>query len=132
MVKVSENIREAFKTQRVIPMATVNSESTPNVIYVGMWWWEGDDTVCVVNNYLNKTLQNIEDNGKVSFVCYGKSGSFQIKCEAKNKTEGSIYEKGVKVATDREKPYPGRSTVACKVVEVYQGSGGKGAGDKLA
>ncbi len=92
---------------------------------------EGDDTVCVVNNYLNKTLQNIEDNGKVSFVCYGKNGSFQIKCEAKNKTEGSIYEKGVKVATDREKPYPGRSTVACKVVEVYQGSGGKGAGDKI-
>ncbi len=37
MVKVSEEIKEAFNTQRVIPMTTVNSEGTPNVIYVGMW-----------------------------------------------------------------------------------------------
>ena len=132
MVKVSENIKEAFKTQRVIPMATVNNEGVPNVIYVGMWWWEDDETLCVVNNYLRKTLENIEANGWVSFVCYGKNGSYQIKCKAENHTEGAIYEKGYKIATDREKPFPGRSSVACKVVEIYQGSGGKGAGDKLA
>lgn len=132
MVKVPENIKEAFDTQRVIPMATVNKEGVPNVIYVGMWWWEGDDTLCVVNNYLNKTLSNLEETGWVSFVCYGKNGSYQLKCKATNHTEGAIYEKAHKIATDREKPYPGKSGVACKVVEIYQGSGGKGAGDKLA
>lgn len=132
MVKVSENIMEAFNLQKVIPMATVNKNGVPNVIYVAIWWWEDNETLCVVNNYLNKTLQNIEDNGKVSFVCFGKNGSFQIKCETENITEGPIYEKGHKMATDREKPLPGRSTIVCKVVEIYQGSGGKGAGDKLA
>ncbi|MEE8570250.1 MAG: pyridoxamine 5'-phosphate oxidase family protein [Candidatus Bathyarchaeia archaeon] len=132
MVKVSENIMEAFNLQKVIPMATVNKNGVPNVIYVAIWWWEDNETLCVVNNYLNKTLQNIEDNGKVSFVCFGKNGSFQIKCETENITEGPIYEKGHKIATDREKPLPGRSTIVCKVVEIYQGSGGKGAGDKLA
>ena len=132
MVKVPENIKEAFDTQRVIPMATVNKEGVPNVIYVGMWWWEGDDTLCVVNNYLNKTLSNLEETGWVSFVCYGKNGSYQLKCKATNHTEGAIYEKAHKIAIDREKPYPGKSGVACKVVEIYQGSGGKGAGDKLA
>ena len=132
MVKVSETIMEAFKTQRIIPMATVNKDGVPNVIYVGMWFWEGDETLCVVNNYLNKTLVNVKEMGWVSFVCYGKSGSYQIKCKAVNATEGDLYEKGKKVAHDREKPYPGRSTVVCKVEEVYQGSGGKGAGDKLA
>ena len=113
-------------------LATVNKNGVPNVIYVAIWWWEDNETLCVVNNYLNKTLQNIEDNGKVSFVCFGKNGSFQIKCETENITEGPIYEKGHKIATDREKPLPGRSTIVCKVVEIYQGSGGKGAGDKLA
>lgn len=132
MVKVPENIKEAFDTQRVIPMATVNSEGVPNVIYVGMWWWEDDETLCVVNNYLNKTLANLEETEWVSFVCYGKNGSYQLKCKASNHTQGTIYEKAHKIATDREKPYPGRSGVACKVVEIYQGSGGKGAGDKLA
>ena len=132
MVNVSEEIREAFTAQGVIPMATVNKAGIPNVIYVGMWWWEGEDTLCVCNNYLNKTLANVEETGKVSFVCYGKTGSFQIKCEAENVTEGALYEKGHKIATEREKPYPGRSAVACKVVEIYKASGGKGAGDKIA
>lgn len=122
---------EAFKTQRIIPMATVNKDGVPNVIYVGMWWWEDDETLCVVNNYLNKTLQNVKDTGWVSFVCYGKSGSYQVKCKGEDVSVGSIYEKGKKIAQDREKPYPGRSTVVCKVVEIYQGSGGKGAGDRL-
>ena len=138
MVKVSETIMGAFNTQRIIPMATVNKDGVPNVIYVGMWFWEDDETLCVVNNYLNKTLANVNENGWVSFVCYGKNGSYQIKCKATEATEGALYEKGKKVAQGREiawareKPYPGRSTVVCKVEEIYQGSGGKGAGDKLA
>lgn len=132
MVKVPEKIREAFTAQRVIPMATVNAEGVPNVIYVGIWWWEDDETLCVVNNYLRKTLQNIEDNGLVSFVCYGKKGSYQIKCKAENHKDGPIYEKAHELATNRENPHPGKSGVACKVVEIYQASGGEGAGDKLA
>ena len=132
LVKVPENIKQAFDTQRVIPMATVNKEGVPNVIYVAIWWWEDDETLCVVNNYLNKTLTNVKETGVVSFVCYGKNGSYQIKCKTEEITKGSVYEKGHKMATEREKPLPGRSVVACKVFEVYQGSGGKGAGDKLA
>jgi predicted pyridoxine 5'-phosphate oxidase superfamily flavin-nucleotide-binding protein len=132
MVEVSKQIMEAFTAQRVIPMATVNSEGVPNVIYVAIWWWENKETICVVNNYLNKTLQNIQDNGKVCFVCYGDKGSYQIKCEAENFIEGYLYKKGLKLAKEREKPLPGRSTVVCRIVEVYQGSGGKGAGNRLA
>ena len=131
MVKLDAKICKAFSSQRTIPMATVNKDGVPNVIYVGMWWWEGEETLCVVNNYLRKTLENIHDNGWASFVCYGENGSFQIKCQAEDLTQGPIYEKGRKIATDREKPFPGRSVLACKVVEVYQGSGGEGAGDRI-
>ena len=132
MGKVSETIKEAYSTQRIVPLATVNKEGVPNVIYVGMWWWEDDETLCVVNNYLNKTLSNVNETGWVSFVCYGKGGSYQLKCMAKEAKEGPIYEKGKKIAKDRDKPYPGRSTVVCKVESIYQGSGGQGAGDRLA
>ncbi len=131
MVKVNDKIREAFTVQRTIPMATVNQEGVPNVIYVGIWWWEDNETLCVVNNYLRKTLENINDNGWASFVCYGKNGSYQIKCRAEDLTEGTICEKGHKLATDRDRPFPGKSVVACKVIEVYQASGGDGAGDRI-
>jgi hypothetical protein len=131
MVKVPDNIREAFTEQKVIPMATVNGDGVPNVIYVAVWWWEDDETMCVVNNYLNKTLANIRENGRVSFVCYG-SGSYQIKCVAEEATEGPLYEKARELATKRDRPLPGRSAIVCKVSEIYQGSGGKGAGDRIA
>jgi hypothetical protein len=131
MVEVNSKIREAFTAQRTIPMATVNQEGVPNVIYVGIWWWEDKETLCVVNNYLRKTLENIQDNGWVSFVCYGKNGSYQIKCRAQDVTEGPIYEKGRKLATNRDRPFPGKSVIACKVTEVYQASGGDGAGDRI-
>jgi len=136
VVYVSEDIRETFKKQRIIPMATSSKDGVPNVIYVGMWWWEDDETLCVANNYLNKTLSNIHENQKVSFISWvreeGKSASYQIKCSAEEQLEGDLYQKMRKVATERERPLPGRSVIVCKVDAVYQGSGGKGAGDKLA
>ena len=133
MSALPQNVREAWDNRGgPIILATVNKDGVPNVIYVGMWFWEDDETLCVVNNYLNKTLANLNETGRVSFVCYGKNGSYQIKCKATEAKEGALYEKGKKVAQDGEKPYPGRSTVVCKVEEIYQGSGGKGAGDKLA
>ena len=132
MVKVSEEIKDTFTVQRTIPMATVNNDGVPNVIYVGMWWWENSETICVVNNYLRKTLANIESNGWVSFVSQGKNGSYQIKCRAENLTQGPLFEKARKRATEQERPLPGRSVVVCTIEEVYQASSGSGAGDKLA
>jgi predicted pyridoxine 5'-phosphate oxidase superfamily flavin-nucleotide-binding protein len=136
LVNVSDDVRENFIKQRTIPMATSSKDGVPNVIYVGMWWWEDDETLCVVNNYLNKTLRNIHDNPRVSFISWireeGKSISYQIKCNATEQLEGDLFEKMRKVATERERPYPGHSVIVCKVNSVYQGSGGKGAGDKLA
>jgi len=38
VVYVSEDIRETFKKQRIIPMATSSKDGVPNVIYVGMWY----------------------------------------------------------------------------------------------
>ena len=136
VVYVSEDVRETFTKQRVIPLATSSKDGVPNVIYVGMWWWEDDETLCVANNYLNKTLSNIHENPKVSFISYvreeGKSASYQIKCSTEEQHEGDLYEKMRKVATERERPLPGRSVIVCKVDAVYQGPGGRGAGDKLA
>ena len=59
MVKTSENIMEAFDTQRVIPMATVNKVGVPNVIYVAIWWWENDETLCVVNNSSTRLFRTL-------------------------------------------------------------------------
>jgi len=112
LVKVPEEIREAFTKNSIIPLATADASGKPNVILVGMWWWEDDETLVVVNNYLNKTWANLNANPQV-------------------KSEGSIYEKGYKMATNRERPLPGKAVVVINVEEVYQASGGPTAGDRI-
>ncbi len=133
MVKVPEEIREAFTKNRIIPLATADASGKPNVILVGMWWWEDDETLVVVNNYLNKTWANLNANPQVSAVGWNREGRgcYQIKGTAELKSEGSIYEKGYKMATNRERPLPGKAVVVINVEEVYQASGGSTAGDRI-
>jgi len=135
MVDVPEEIREVFTQQRVIPMATCSLSGVPNVAYVGMWWWDDPETLVVVNNYMRKTLANLEENPLVSFVGWVRddkgSRSYQVKCRAENVTGGLLYEKGRARATGGDRDYPGRSVVVCRVEEVYRASGGEGAGDRL-
>ena len=138
MVKVPEEIKTIFAKQSLpnytaLPMATTNKEGTPNVIYVLAWWWLDDETLCVIDNFMNKTRKNLEENPKASFVCWDlESGkSWQIKCSAKILTEGSLYEEGYKRAKAMNPDFPSKAVVICKVQEIYQGLYGPGAGDKL-
>ncbi len=133
MVKVPTEIKEIFSKQAVIPMSTTDKKGTPNVIYVLMWWWKDDETMVVVDNFLNKTRKNLEENPKVSFVCFNQEmgKSYQIKCTAKIETSGALYDEGRKKAADWKPPLPGKAVVICKVAEVYQALYGPGAGSKL-
>jgi len=45
LVKVPEEVQEAFTKNCIIPLATVDASGKPNVILVGMWWWEDDETM---------------------------------------------------------------------------------------
>ena len=133
MVKVPEEVREAFTKTRIIPLATSDASGKPNVILVGMWWWEDDETMVVVNNYLNKTWANLNANPQVASVGLNPEsrGCYQIKGKAELTSEGPLYEKGHEMATGRGRPLPGKAVVIIKVEEVYQAAGGAGAGDRI-
>lgn len=133
MVKVPEEVRAVFEKQRIIPMATADASGKPNVVLVGMWWWADDENMVLVDNFLKKTRMNIEANPNVALVGWDREArkSYQIKCSAEIRTEGSLFEKGRKRAKEFERPLPGKAVVILKVEEVYQASAGKNAGEKL-
>jgi len=136
LVRVSEEIRDTFSKARVIAMATASRHGVPNVIYVGMWWWEDNSTLCVVNNYLRKTMKNNEANPNVCFVALhreeGRSISYQVKCRAENQNKGPLYDKARRIAEERGRHFPARSVIACRVREVYQAFSGERAGNRIA
>ena len=53
------------------------------------------------------------------------------KCRVHWETTGPRYEQIRKMATRGTRQFPGKAAVVCYVEEVYQGSGGDGAGKKL-
>lgn len=133
MVKVPEDIKGIFMKQKALPMSTSDKMGNPNVVFVGMWWWMDDETMAVVDNFMKKTIMNLEENPKVAFVCFSREDmkSYQIKCSTKIETSGPIFEEGRKKAVDYLPPLPGKAVVVCKVTEVYQAMSGPAAGSRL-
>ena len=96
-----------------------------------MWYWADDETLVVSDNYMNKTKANLEENPIVAFNGYADGKSYQIKCRVHWEMTGPRYEQIRKMATSGTRQFPGKAAVVCSVEEVYQGSGGEGAGKKL-
>lgn len=112
VVDVPADVKAVIEKQRIIPMATADASGKQNVILVGMWW-EDDETLVVVDNFLNKTMRNLEANPRVAFVGWDRDARkpFQFNGRVEVQSEGPLYEKGHEKATKRERPLPGRAVV---------------------
>ena len=56
MVKLTEEMKEAFAKMKVFPVATASKEGTPNVIPLGIAWLMSDDTVWLIVGFLGQAL----------------------------------------------------------------------------
>lgn len=62
-----------------------------NVVPVSTVFVE-DGVVRLVNYFLDKTAENIQDNSSVSLVCWKDNEGYQLKGECEYKTEPSVLE----------------------------------------
>jgi predicted pyridoxine 5'-phosphate oxidase superfamily flavin-nucleotide-binding protein len=138
MVKIPKEAQEIYTKQRVIGLATVDDNGKPNASYVAFWWFEDDETVVLVDNYMKKTRANIEANGNAALSGYDMSihRAFQLKGKATIETEGPRVDRGKKMAEQFEKErgmkMPAKAVVVIKVDEVYYLHPGADAGNAIA
>ena len=85
-----------------------------------MWFWADDETLVISDNYLNKTKKNLEENPQIAINGWAEGKSYRARAKAKE------------IANRGERKFPGKAAFVVKIEEVFQGSGGQGAGDKLA
>ncbi|ABE52557.1 pyridoxamine 5'-phosphate oxidase family protein [Methanococcoides burtonii] len=133
MVTLTEDMKAAFNTIQVFPVATASKGGIPNVVPIGFVSLIDDSTIWIADNFMQKTLLNIIENPKVSIYIWGPktNGSFQIKGDVELKTSGPEFEKMQEIVHSKMAQAPAKSLFIMKITDVYDCSPGPDAGNKL-
>jgi len=120
MAKLTDAVKKAMSKQEIFPVATSDQDKIPNVVYIKYLKVVDDQTVLIADNYLNKTRDNILDNGRIAFaVRDDEKGSYQIKGTAQRITQGPMFEQVQQWVPDN---LPKLAAVVMKVESIYNGA----------
>ncbi|QSZ68320.1 pyridoxamine 5-phosphate oxidase [Methanofollis aquaemaris] len=133
MVKLNEEMKEAFSKVRVFPVATASKDGVPNVVPIGFCMLIDDETIWIADNFMKKTLANVEENPKLSLYLWGPEvkGCFQIKGDVKVVSEGEDFQKMREIVLAKMSKAPAKNLLVVKVTDVYTCTPGPDAGAKL-
>jgi predicted pyridoxine 5'-phosphate oxidase superfamily flavin-nucleotide-binding protein len=133
MVKLTTEMKEAFGKMKIFPVATATKDGTPNVIPLQMAELVSDDTVWIVDNFMNKTLSNLRTNPRIAFYLWGPDikGCYQVKGVADIRTSGKEYDEMKAKMNIKNPALPARSLVIVKITEIFECKPGPTAGAKI-
>ncbi|WP_048143442.1 pyridoxamine 5'-phosphate oxidase family protein [Methanosarcina horonobensis] len=133
MVKLSEEMKTAFSKVKIFPVATASNDGIPNVVPIGFCQLVDDETIWIVDNFMVKSLVNLEENPNVAVYVWGPEtgGCFQIKGEAEIISSGEKFDKMKGIVHAAKPGLPAKNLIEVKISEVFQCAPGPGAGKKL-
>jgi len=133
MVKLSEEMIEAFKNTKVLPLSTASKDGVPNVAPMATLHLKDSETIWILDNFMQKTAANVAENPKASIYLYGDGvkGCYQIKGDAEMLTSGADYEEAKKMFHEGNPNLPAKGLFVIKVTEVFECMPGADAGKKL-
>ena len=133
MAKLTPEILEQMKKQKVYSVATASKDGVPNVVPVGMLMPKKDGTIWIIDNYFGKTIANMEENPKAAFYVWNPecTESWQIKGSLTIEDSGADYEAAVAFAHSIKEIFPAKHLVKMTVDEVYYVTPGDHAGKRI-
>ena len=59
----------------------MDAEGKPNTSYVAFWWFEDDETIVLIDNFMKKTRSNLESSGWAALSAYNMDihRAYQLK-----------------------------------------------------
>lgn len=132
-VKLSEEMKTAFSKVKIFPVATASKEGIPNVVPIGFCQLVDDETIWIADNFMAKSLTNLEQNPNVAIYVWGPEtgGCFQIKGETEIISSGEKFEKMKSIVHTAKPGLPAKNLIEVRISEIFQCAPGPGAGKKL-
>ena len=133
MAKLTQDILDQMKNQKVYALATASKDGVPNVVPVGMLIPKEDGTVWIIDNYFGKTIAHMEENPKAAFYVWNPEckESWQVKGTLSIEDSGADYEAAVAFAHSIKEIFPAKHLVKMTVDEIYYVTPGDHAGKKI-
>ena len=133
MAKLTQDILDQMKNQKVYALATASKDGVPNVVPVGMLIPKEDGTIWIIDNYFGKTIANMEENPKAAFYVWNPEckESWQVKGTLSIEDSGADYEAAVAFAHSIKEIFPAKHLVKMTVDEIYYVTPGDHAGMKI-
>jgi hypothetical protein len=121
MTALPQTVSEAWdKHAGPIVFGTVDSQGTPNLIYMTCVKQVAEDQIILVDNFFNKTRANIAAGSKGALVFITDEGkSFQIKGTLEYVPAGPVYDD---MKCWNSEKLPGVAAVVLHVEQVFNGA----------
>jgi predicted pyridoxine 5'-phosphate oxidase superfamily flavin-nucleotide-binding protein len=94
---------------------------------------DDNETIWVIDNFMQKTLENAIKNPRASFYVWSPEtkGAWQIKGTVTVETGGPDHDKAKAIATARKEGSPAKTLLKMRITDVYSVKPGPTAGKKL-
>ena len=129
---MTEEMMDAVEKDNVVFLATATDKGVPNVVPIGFARPIDNETIMIVDNYMNKTRKNLENNPKASLVLRDASKApYQFKGTVEIVESGKYFDQAVDWATSVMSQLSPKAAILLKVEEVYSVQPGPEAGKKI-
>jgi len=122
MFRFTEDMREVVATAvRPFIFATASKNGKPNGVPIGFVKLLSDDEFMLVDNFMQKTRQNIIENPIAAVTCWSNElhYGYQFKGKARYETSGEVFDSAIEWVKSREVPFQPKGVCIVKVDEVY-------------
>ena len=92
MAKMPQACQDLINNAYAAAFSTCSPDGVPNVVPVSMKQAVDDETVMVSDQYLRKTLANLQANPRAALSAWDDEGGFQVKGTVTYENEGPRYE----------------------------------------
>ena len=133
MGKLSTALKNAIEKSELFPLATASDSGLPNVVPIKFVLIENDDELWLVDNFMGKTLQNLQQNpvAALNVLIPNDNISFQIKGNTRIETEGENYQRMRDVVLKAKPDAPAKSLIIMDITEIFDCWPGNTIGQRL-
>lgn len=133
MAKITQDMKDIAAKAKTFIMATASKTGKPNGVPIGFTRIISDDEIMLVDIFMHKSRQNIEENPMVAVTFWSPEDryGYQFKGKARVETSGKIFDEAIPWVHDRRPELSPRAAVVVKVDEIYYIGGSKDSSKRL-